>query len=150
MADGMFNSGGGSGGSSFGYSHGWEPNRGGGGGGGSSSGVGLVVLVVLVILIVLLISSAYNTHAELEEERLKDRTVYVETTMKNYAEWVQANGYDIREGSLWMEEGSSHRKGGNGSDYHCKGGQFTTIYNQTITFCCSVVYPDTPSCMVIP
>lgn len=125
MADGMFDSGGGS-----------------DGGGGLIGGV-LVELpwwLALPLLVAFIAFSVYSCQQE-EKERELDKTVYVETSRDNFDRWVQVQTYEVDETTLWFEEGSSHR-----GSYHCKGGQFRSGDKQT-TFCCSVEVNATPACM---
>jgi hypothetical protein len=148
MADGMFNSGGGSssggGGGYNDYSTNYYGSR--SSSGGDLGPEGMIVLAVVVVIMV--VGVAYNSHAEAEAlatERQLDRTTYKENAEANFDAWVEVMGFQVKEGSLFMEPGSSHRE-----NYHCKGGQFFDLTtNRNITYCCAVQSNHPARCLEI-
>jgi len=91
---------------------------------------------------------AYNKHAEAEalaQERQLDRTTYKNNAEANFEAWTEAMGFQVKEGSLFMEPGSSRRE-----NYHCKGGQFFDLTtNRNITYCCAVQSNPPARCLEI-
>jgi len=120
------------------------------GGGGSSSGRGVGLLIELpyplnIIAIVIVVVLAIVVVVAEMDEREKDGTVYVATSRHNFDQWTASRGYAPKDGTLWFEDGSSHRQ-----SYHCKGGQFQQAKTgANVTFCCSVVADDNPPCVEI-
>ena len=129
MSDGLFNS------SSSSYHHYSSSDD-----GPKTLGEFLVYLVILLMALGIVV--CINEIVE-GAERQNDKTVYAVQASENLETWLEKQDYDVKEGTLWIESGSSHQ-----DNYHCKGGQFQTNQGQTVTFCCSVVVSNTP-CMVI-
>jgi hypothetical protein len=137
MSDGMFDSGGDSGGSFFywGSSSNGRPRPG-------ETAATLVLCGIMLAIIVAVV--VYQQYAK-EEERGLDHTTYVVSSSSNFERWNDTQKYEVSKDSLWFEPGSSHREGG----YHCKGGQFKTAGGSTVSFCCSVDQHDPIPCVVI-
>jgi hypothetical protein len=147
MADGMFDSGGGSsGGGGGGYSGGHHHHH--GSGTPLSPGGAMILLVLVLAYVSWKVYDGVQDAKALEVERQLDKTVYVEVAEAHLDKWIESQGLDVIEGSVSIEPGSSHREGGDGSDYHCKGGQLRTVGGQGITFCCAVT-EVVPICLEI-
>lgn len=99
---------------------------------------------VLALIGLLILFFAFWYIASLAEERKLDHSTYIETSRANFDNWEAPRQDHIRPGTLWFEEGSSHR-----DNYHCKGGQFLTGEGATVTFCCSVEPSASPACMAL-